>query len=347
MKKSNLLNPIIYLPLLTFIVMAGALQLGGYFQRTFYSVDQFDASQIEKIEATPHFVFVTPLDEQIVWNEARIGFEDASKDLGFRADWVGPTVLDVEEMTRLINLAIIESADGIITQGMDTEKMTPVLNAAANKGIPVVVVNSDVSKADRLAYLGTDADQVGKLGGQQILEHFENRPLKVAFMAASLDYQIGLDLIEGYKRILEKAPGGMEILAIESCEADQQIAKSKWQEIMIKHPEINLAINVAAESVTPCVQIAASYDLQDQITIVGIDTTEEILNCIRDGTVAFTMSQNFYRKGYQSSEWLMNYIRTGKRPPHLINDSGTLVVNLDNIDSFKSILRDHTKWGDD
>lgn len=347
MKKRTIINPLVFLVLLTLVVLVAASSIGNYLINIINDNEQFTDSQIEEMEKRPHFVFVTPLDKHIVWNEARLGFEDAAKKMGFRADWAGPTVLDVEEMIRLINLAIIEDADGIITQGMDAELMTPALNLASQAGIPVVVVNSDISKAIRLAYLGTNADQVGILGGEQILKQFGNRPIKVAFMAASLDYQIAMDLISGYEKVLETAPGGFEILAIESCEADKQIAKNKWQEILTQHPDINLAINVAAESVSPCAQIVSNYGMQKQVMIVGIDTTEDILDCIRDGTVAFTMSQNFYRKGYQSAEWLMNYFMTGVKPSQLINDSGTLVVNKNNIDSFQSILRNKTYWGAD
>lgn len=58
-------------------------------------------------------------------------------------------------MAKLIDTAVAQKADGIITQGMVPAE--PV-NAAIEAGIPVLVVDSDISDAEgRLAYIRREA----------------------------------------------------------------------------------------------------------------------------------------------------------------------------------------------
>ena len=46
-----------------------------------------------------HLVFVTPLIAHPVWLAAKEGFDDAAEEFGFRGDWVGPSVIDVDAVS--------------------------------------------------------------------------------------------------------------------------------------------------------------------------------------------------------------------------------------------------------
>ena len=72
--------------------------------------------------------------------------------------------------------------------------------------------------------------------------------------------------------------------------------------------------------------------------------TAEILDLIREGKVYGTMSQNYYRMGYQAAKWIVEYQTEGKEPENKINDSGTVFVNKDNVDTFGDTLRDMSTW---
>ena len=77
---------------------------------------------------------------------------------------------------------------------------------------------------------------------------------------------------------------------------------------------------------------------------MGIDFTAETLDGIREGYLAGTMTQNFYRMGYEPVIWMTNFLKDGTRPENVVNDSGTTVVTMENIDTFMDEMRDPTKW---
>ena len=308
------------------------------------TADQEDAETSEVAEEELHLVFVTPLIAHPVWLIAKEGFEDAAADFNFRGDWVGPNVISAEEMIKQIETAIVEKADGIITQGINPEAMVPVLEKCAEAGIPVVVTNSDIPDAPRMAYLGTDPKNLGNTGAAAILEEMGDAPIKAAYMTAVLDYKVGLDMIEGYEEVLETAPGGYEKMTIAEEKGDMLVGVQQWEYIFNTYPDTNVAVNVTASGAAAAAKVVAEKGLEDQVLIMAIDDIEETIDGIESGAIYGTMTQNFYRKGYQAAQWICDYVRNGVEPPALLNDSGTMLVTSDNLETYGEDMKKPETW---
>ncbi len=304
-------------------------------------------SPVESVQTADnqlHLVFVAPLIDNPVWQAARDGFDEAAKDFDFRGDWVGPTAIDVDEMIKQIKIAIAEKADGIITQGTDPEAMVPVLEMAYEAGIPVVVVNSDIPGAHRLAYVGTDPKKIGNLGAEAILKKMGDTPVKAAYMTAALNTKVGLDMVAGYEEVLRNAPGGYEKLIIAEDRADLLNSIKQCENIFNTYPQCNLVVSVTGSGGVAAQTAAQRKGLAGKVTIMAIDDISQTLDGVRNGDIYATMTQNFYRKGYQAAQWICDYVRTGKKPEKLINDSGTMVVTQENIDTYKEDMMNPGSW---
>lgn len=294
-------------------------------------------------EEEKHIVFVTPLVAHPVWLAAKDGFDAAAEDLGFRGDWVGPANIDVDEMIKQIEIAIAEKADGIITQGLNPEAMVPVLKKADEEGIPVVVVNSDIPDAPRLAYIGTDPVNLGTVGAEALIEKFGDETIKAAYGVTTFTNTISMDMVDGYRTTFEATENYEEQVVVETM-GDTLTAVQKWQDVLNTYPETNVIIGTSAETGAAAAKVVKEMGLEEQVTILAIDDIEETLDRVRDGGIYGTMTQNFYRKGYQASQFLMDYIENGTEPAELINDSGTVLVTVDNIDTYNTDMKVPDSW---
>jgi ABC-type sugar transport system substrate-binding protein len=290
-----------------------------------------------------HIVFVTPLFSHPVWLVAKEGFEAAAKKYDFVGDWVGPTIIDADEMIKQIEVAIAEKADGIITQGMNPEAMVPVLKKAAAAGIPVVVVDSDIPDAPRLGYLGMEPITTGKIGGESILKKLNGKAPKVAYMTAALDYNIGNEMIASYKNTLSKQSGYVERAIVED-KSDMFVAIQKWQDLFTTHPDINVAVSVTSEGGPACAKVLQELGIKDKVIIMSMDDIEETVDGIRNESIYGTVTGNFFRLGYQSASWLVDYLDSGKKPPALINDCGQIVVTKENLDTYSRDMKNPDTW---
>lgn len=206
---------------------------------------------------------------------AKEGFEDAARDMNFRASWVGPAVFNTDEMIRQMEIAIAEKADGIITHGLDPEAMIPVLEEADSAKIPVVVTNSDIPKAPRLAYIGTDPTKLGNLGAEAIIKELDGKPPVVAAMVALLDYNIGIEMINSYKDKLSEEEGYKFVTLTES-EEDPIIAMERWQTIFTDYPDVNVVICTTNIGSVAAAKVVEDMKLKDKI-IIAIDQTQDVL----------------------------------------------------------------------
>lgn len=285
-----------------------------------------------------HFVYVSPLLAHPIWLIAKDGFEQACEELGIKGDWVGPQNISPEEMTKLVETAVAEKADAIITQGL--VPAAPV-KTAIEQDIPVLVVDSDIPDADRMAFFGKDVNVQAEVLYESVKEKIgEDNPIKASVQVAALNYQIAHDQIEAIEEVFGKHPGGFEIVNTTESKSDKMKATTEWENTFKAYPEINVAINLAAEAGPACAKVVEDKGIRDKVLVYGVDDTEETLDLIKNGDLDGTVVTSFWNYGYQATYWLYQHITEGKTPEQVINDAGTILVTNDNLDTYSETLRE-------
>ena len=284
-----------------------------------------------------NLVFVTPLIAHPVWDVARAGFEAAAKDLGFNGQYVGPQGIDPAEMVNQIELAIASKVDGIITMPIAPTAMRPVFKKAAQAKIPVVFVGAEDPESTALAFIGTNEAELGKQGGNAIKAKFGSKPLRAIVLQSTMDASFAIKARDGYLAALKDYPD-FKMVTNEACNSDMQIAMDKFQASFKAYPEINLVIGVCGEAGPAAAKVIKENKLQGKITVVAIDDVAETMALIKDGSIWGTEAQNFYKMGNLGSKILVDYITKGIKPASFKNDSGSIFVTKDNMDSYKASL---------
>ncbi|MBT9779750.1 substrate-binding domain-containing protein [Clostridium sp. MCC353] len=284
-----------------------------------------------------HFVYVSPLLAHPVWLIAKQGFEQACEELGVQGDWVGPQNISPEEMSKLVETAVAQKADGIITQGLVPAE--PV-KTAISAGIPVLVVDSDIPDTDRLAFFGKDVKKQADVLYEGACKKIDqDTPIKASIQVAALNYQIAHDQIDAIKEVFSKHPGGFEVVNISESKSDKMKSTTEWENTFKAYPETNVAINLAAEAGPACAKVVQDKGIRDQVVVFGVDDTEETLDLIRKDELDGTVATSFFNYGYQAAYWLYQNITEGKKPEQVINDAGTIIITKENIDTYGDALK--------
>jgi ribose transport system substrate-binding protein len=283
-------------------------------------------------------VFVTPLIAHPVWDVARAGFEDAAKELGFTALYVGPQGIDPAEMVNQIEIAITQKVDGVITMPIAPEAMRPAFRKLDEAGIPYVFSGAEDPESKALAFVGTNEVNLGAMGAAEIIKKFGGKPIKSMVMMSTLDASFAMKARDGYLNVLQKEPNFENVL-VEFCNSDMAIAMEKYQAAFLAYPEINLVIGVCGEAGPAAVKVINEQQLQDKITVMGIDDVAETLDMVKKGEMWGTMAQNFYVIGHKSAEILYDKLANGKDPAQFTNDSGSMFVDIDNLDTYAEAMK--------
>ena len=260
--------------------------------------------------ASRYFIFATPLASHPIWLQAKAGFEDACKELGVEGDWLGPNIIDVEAMEKVVETGILQKADGMITQGVLSSEL---LQNAKRRGLPVVLVDSDMKPEDRLCFLGKDFHEQAKLFLSDIEERLgKNEPLTIAIQAANLAFDIAQEQIQEIRSVFAAHPGGYEIVSLSQSLSDEVRSRKEWESVLAEHPDINVAINFAGESGCCCYDAVHARAMEDDLLIYGVDDIEQTLRYVEEGKITGTVVTSFYQYGYQSMMILDTYLKEQK-----------------------------------
>ena len=284
-----------------------------------------------------HFVYVSPLLSHPFWLVCKDGFDQACAELGIKGDWVGPQNIAPEEMAKLIETAVVQKADGIITQGLVP---AAPLKYAEEADIPVIVVDSDIPDAKRVAYIGKDYDKqaISFLEAAQRVWG-EDTPLVVSIQVAALNYKTATDAIECIEKIFAQHPGGFEIVNKHESKSEKMKAATEWQNSFTAYPEINVAISLGDEGGAACGMVVQEMGIKDKVGVFAVGDHEETVDMLRSGAIDATVVCSNFNYGYQAAYWLYQNITEGKTPKEISNDSGTLLVTLDNVDTYHEALK--------
>jgi len=293
-----------------------------------------------------NITFVTPLIAHPVWDVARAGFEDTAKKLGFATQYVGPQGIDPAEMVNQIEIAISQKVDGIIAMPIAPTAMRPAFKKAAEAKIPVVFIGAVDPEAPSLASVGTNEDNLGRIGAEAIKKYFAakgNPPLRAVVMQSTMDASFAIKARDSYLKHMADYPD-FKMVVNEFCNSDMAIAMQKYEAVFKTYPEINLVIGVCGEAGPAAAKVVKEQKLQNRITTVAIDDVAETMDLVREGTIWGTVAQNFYKMAALSSQILVDKIRDGKEPAASTAaegygfDSGCVFVTKENIDSYKAAM---------
>jgi ribose transport system substrate-binding protein len=284
-----------------------------------------------------HFVYVSPLLAHPVWLIAKNGFDAACQELGIQGDWVGPQGISPEEMAKLVDTAVAQKADAIITQGI--VPAPPVQNAIA-AGIPVLVVDSDIADAQRLAFLGKDTKIQARLLYEDVLKRLgPNTPLNVSIQVSNLLYEVAHRMIADIEEAFGRHPGGFKLVNTSESKSEKIQSVTEWERTFNAYPEINVAINFAAEAGPACATVVKEKGLRSKMLVYAVDDVDETLEILRANEIDGTIVTSFWNYGYQATYWLYQNITQSKKPAQIVNDAGTILVSNSNVNTYADALR--------
>ena len=239
-------------------------------------------------------------------------------------------------MEEVIETAIFQKADAIITQGVIDSSL---INKAKEKGIPILLVDSDVEESERFAYLGKNFNEQANLFLNDIEKHLgKDTFLEIGIQVAEKNFDIATDQIKEIENVFKTHPGGYEIKVVSESKSDSIRAKKEWHNIL-STTKINVAINFAGESAVSCNEVANQLNVRDSMLIYGVDDMPETIELIKDGQIDGSVVTSFYNYGYEATNWLYDYLVNGKELTQTVNSIKLILVTNENVSSYQEELK--------
>lgn len=258
------------------------------------------------------------------WQTVKAGAEDAGEELDVEITFEAPkdeSQIDVQ--IGMVEKAIENKVDAIMLAPLDTDKLNDVIDRASAEGIPVLTFDSDVTTDSRVATIGTNNLTGGAIAARNAIDQIGTEG-KVAIISYVKEAQTAIEREKGFVDEISKYTG-IEMLGTEYCNGDPELAKEQAESFIRKNPDIKC---IYATNEGCALGVAQAVQDQD-ITVIGFDSSDEEIQYLEDGWIEGMMVQNPYNMGYLGVRNIYKAMQ-GKKLEEKI-DTGITYVDRNNL----------------
>ncbi len=204
----------------------------------------------------------------------------------------------------LIENAVNSGVQGLLVSVPAPAALTPAIQKAVDKGIPVVGFNAgrDTYKDwGALMYFGQDESVAGQTAGERLKEEGASKVLCVIQAQGQAQLEARCNGVEqGFGGAVER---------INVTGTDLTSVRSTLESKMRQDPSISHVLTLGAPFALTAVQ--AKQSSGSQAEIVTFDTNPELVGAIETGDVKWAIDQQPYLQGYLSVDFMALYLRNG------------------------------------
>ncbi len=242
---------------------------------------------------------------------------------------VGPVGAKAEDQIAELESLMEKGVDGLAISSVSTDALAPIIDKALGQGIPVVTFNTDNPSSKRLAFVGQDLVNSGRIAGDLMAKALDGKG-KVIITTLDAAAQWSLDREKGAREALGKYPD-IQVVQTVNTGTEPQGIYSNIENAMLANPDVNGILSLECCSVSPAGEYVKRNNLKDQVKVVGFDLLPSTLQLIKDGYVDSTIDQDPFTQGYKAVELLVNILK-GQTIQDV--DTGARVVDASNVDQF-------------
>ncbi|MGA3288601.1 MAG: substrate-binding domain-containing protein [Bacteroidota bacterium] len=300
------------------------------------TVKTFAGSQSENKKSIT-IGFIGKSQSNPVFVAAYTGACVAAKEIGEKnnisvvIDWQTPRNEDPQEQAQAIERFTQKGVDAISVACSDADVLTPAIDKAVDKGIPVICYDSDAPKSKRFAYYGTDDNEFGKLMMQELAREMNSKGV-VAIIAGNKDAPNLQRRVRAFIEELRKYPR-MKLLTngVFYHEEIPQKAADVVARAQKANPQIGGWAFIGG---WPLFIKDAIKWKPGQVKIVACDALPKELEYLKSGHVQTLIAQNCFQWGYKSVELLLNKVlKNQKTTEEFIVGHLTRVTN-ENVEAW-------------
>ncbi len=292
-----------------------------------------------------YYAFITDDGSSDFWKNVYGGAKEVGDKSGsFVEEFAGDLTEDYT-IAEKVEIAVKSKVDGIILKGSGTNnQINNAISKAKDAGIPVVLVDDDITGSERISYVGASRYDLGTAYGRQALEL--SKKLLTSQGRVSILVLTGKDTEAGTQNLListirETISSDNDLrnrIVLKTYSVNDSgnfTAEESVRNIFSEEggaPDILIALS---ESNTNCAyQAVIDYNMAGKCNIIGYYESDLILNAIENEVIYSTVSTDASQMGAYCTRALDEYLDSGYVNEFFVVD--TYVINKENLGRYSS-----------
>lgn len=274
------------------------------------------------------------------WLSVFAGAEAAATEYNLSLSIIGPdTEEDYEAQNQMVADAVETGAEALVFSAIDYENNASAIDAAAQAGLKIVAIDSNVDSSAVSTYIGTDNYAAGQMAAQAALDRVSGA-LKVGIINYDISSANGQERERGAVDIFTQS-GRAEIVSVINTLAEAGHAQTDTAALLNRYPQINVLLAFNEPTSVGAAHAVEALGLSSEVFLVGFDSNVATVDGLQEGSVDALVVQNPYAMGYLGVESAYNLLSGHASDMEPIVDTSTQIVdrrNLFSMDSQKALF---------
>jgi ribose transport system substrate-binding protein len=270
----------------------------------------------------------------IYWKSIHAGAVKAAQETGCHIIWKGPLKeSDREAQIQVVEDFITRNVSGICLAPLDDVALRQPVHEAKSDGIPTIIMDSALQANDYVSFVATDNFKGGYMDGQELARLLHDKG-RVAMLRYAVGSASTTDRENGFLKAMKEYPGIDVVSSNQYGGATTETAYAASEDLLARFKNSNGSLNL--DGIFACNESTAFGMLlalegggyAGKVKFVGFDSSEKLINAIKDGHLNATVVQNPFKMGYLSVKYMVDYLN-GKSVPKRVDTGAYLVTKAD------------------
>ena len=216
------------------------------------------------------------------WLSVFAGAEAAATEYNIELSITGPeTEEDYETQNRMVADAVADGAEALVFSAIDYENNAAAIDAAAESGVRIVAIDSNVDSGAVQTYIGTDNYAAGQMAAQAALDGVEGQ-LTVGIVNYDVSSANGQERERGAVDAFEQS-GRARVAAVINTLAEAARAQADTAAMLAEHPEINVLLAFNEPTSVGAADAVEGMGLAEEVFLAGFDSNVATIDGLRHG----------------------------------------------------------------
>ncbi len=245
-------------------------------------------------------VFIPKATNSQFWVAIWDGAKQAAKELGYKeVKFQGvASIADVTGQINIFNDVATSRPNGILVAVNDQKALKTPIEAAVDRGIPVVTVNSGVDSDKVSAHAATDNYVAGAMGADVLAELLGNKGT-IIVLGIDASSETGRQRERGFVDTMEKKYPDVKMLPTQHSLGDVNRAMNIISDQLTGNPDVVGIWCAQDNGGTGAAQALKQRGVKDKIKLVAFDASPDEFQLFMDGFLDSLFVQYPFMQGYQ------------------------------------------------
>lgn len=248
-------------------------------------------------------------------DDLKRGMEVVRQDFNsfnFEVFYYGMPFSDAREQARCLRELAQRDVSGVVLLPIEDPIIVETLQELKEKHIPVILVNSDLERAEYLCYVGQNMEQAGRVAARLFALCLMGQQGRLGVITSN--YMSGVKQREfAFRRYLQEQYPEIQLVDTVDIIESEAYAYENTKELLQQHPDLN-ALFITCGCVPDICRAVRDMGLAGKLVVISYERYPEIEELIQSNEITCTISSDLFEQGQTAMRTLFEYFVYDHQP---------------------------------